>query len=142
MAKRLVRHEWKEESRTPLENSEWTVHFEKTDVKLVRDELFDWSKESDAKVKFYSGRACYTSSFVVQDEFDGSVLLSLGRVANVATVRVNGKACGIAWANALRGMDQGSAPFDGIWANAKYRLPGNGLLPAGLLGPVELVRMK
>ena len=169
MAKRLVRHEWKEESRTPLENREWTVHFEKTDVKLVRDELFDWSKESDAKVKFYSGRACYTSSFVVQDEFDGSVLLSLGRVANVATVRVNGKACGIAWtppyqvditsalvaganrleievvntwANALRGMDQGSAPFDGIWANAKYRLPGNGLLPAGLLGPVELVRMK
>ena len=169
MAKRLVRHEWKEESRTPLENSEWTVHFEKTDVKLVRDELFDWSKESDAKVKFYSGRACYTSSFVVQDEFDGSVLLSLGRVANVATVRVNGKACGIAWtppyqvditsalvaganrleievvntwANALRGMDQGSAPFDGIWANAKYRLPDDDLLPAGLLGPVELVRMK
>lgn len=169
MAKRLVRHEWKEESRTPLENCEWTVHFEKTDVKLVRDELFDWSKESDAKVKFYSGRACYTSSFVVQDEFDGSVLLSLGRVANVATVRVNGKACGIAWtppyqvditsalvaganrleievvntwANALRGMDQGSAPFDGIWANAKYRLPGDDLLPAGLLGPVELVRMK
>lgn len=169
MAKRLVRHEWKEESRTPLENSEWTVHFEKTDVKLVRDELFDWSKESDAKVKFYSGRACYTSFFVVQDEFDGSVLLSLGRVANVATVRVNGKACGIAWtppyqvditsalvaganrleievvntwANALRGMDQGSAPFDGIWANAKYRLPGDDLLPAGLLGPVELVRMK
>lgn len=169
MAKRLVRHEWKEESRTPLENSEWTVHFEKTDVKLVRDELFDWSKESDAKVKFYSGRACYTSSFVVQDEFDGSVLLSLGRVANVATVRVNGKACGIAWtppyqvditsalvaganrleievvntwANALRGMDQGSAPFDGIWANAKYRLPGDDLLPAGLLGPLELVRMK
>lgn len=169
MAKRLVRHEWKEESRTPLENSEWTVHFEKTDVKLVRDELFDWSKESDAKVKFYSGRACYTSSFVVQDEFDGSVLLSLGRVANVATVRVNGKACGIVWtppyqvditsalvaganrleievvntwANALRGMDQGSAPFDGIWANAKYRLPGDDLLPAGLLGPVELVRMK
>lgn len=169
MAKRLVRHEWKEESRTPLENSEWTVHFEKTDVKLVRDELFDWSKESDAKVKFYSGRACYTSSFVVQDEFDGSVLLGLGRVANVATVRVNGKACGIAWtppyqvditsalvaganrleievvntwANALRGMDQGSAPFDGIWANAKYRLPGDDLLPAGLLGPVELVRMK
>lgn len=169
MAKRLVRHEWKEESRTPLENSEWTVHFEKTDVKLVRDELFDWSKESDTKVKFYSGRACYTSSFVVQDEFDGSVLLSLGRVANVATVRVNGKACGIAWtppyqvditsalvaganrleievvntwANALRGMDQGSAPFDGIWANAKYRLPGDDLLPAGLLGPVELVRMK
>lgn len=169
MAKRLVRHEWKEESRTPLENSKWTVYFEKTDVKLVRDELFDWSKESDAKVKFYSGRACYTSSFVVQDEFDGSVLLSLGRVANVATVRVNGKACGIAWtppyqvditsalvaganrleievvntwANALRGMDQGSAPFDGIWANAKYRLPGDDLLPAGLLGPVELVRMK
>lgn len=97
------------------------------------------------------------------------MLLSLGCVANVATVRVNGKACGIAWtppyqvditsalvaganrleievvntwANALRGMDQGSAPFDGIWANAKYRLPDDDLLPAGLLGPVELVRMK
>ena len=28
------------------------------------------------------------------------------------------------------------------YANAKYRLPGDDLLPAGLLGPVELVRMK
>lgn len=25
------------------------------------------------------------------------------------------------WANALTGADEGKAPFDGIWTNAKYR---------------------
>ena len=42
------------------------------------------------------------------------------------------------WANALRGADEGKAPFGGIWTNAKYRMSSKNLLPAGLLGPVEL----
>ena len=42
------------------------------------------------------------------------------------------------WHNALRGLDQGTPPYKGIWTNARYRTKGDGLLPAGLLGPVEL----
>ena len=39
------------------------------------------------------------------------------------------------WHNALRGLDQGKPPYDGIWTNAKYRTKGDGLLPAGLFEP-------
>jgi hypothetical protein len=42
------------------------------------------------------------------------------------------------WANALRGADNGKAPYEGIWTNAKYRMKGDALLPAGLMGPVEI----
>jgi hypothetical protein len=93
------------------------------------------------------------------------VVLSLGEVCDVAHVWVNGHDCGILWMppyeleigswlrpgkntleievvntwhNALRGLDQGTPPFPGIWTNARYRTKGDGLLPAGLLGPVEL----
>ena len=41
------------------------------------------------------------------------------------------------WANALTGADEGKAPFDGIWTNAKYRRAEKTLLPAGLLGPLS-----
>ena len=81
-------------------------------------------------------------------------------------VWVNGKDCGIAWTapyevditealkkgkntieievvntwhNALRGLDNGKAPYDGIWTNAKYRTKGNELLPAGLLAPPMMI---
>jgi hypothetical protein len=42
------------------------------------------------------------------------------------------------WANALRGADEGRPPFDGIWTNAKYRMKSTQLLPAGLLGPINI----
>ena len=85
----------------------------------------------------------------------------------MATVYVNGKDCGVAWtspyevditdalqkgentlqiavtntlANALRGSDQGKAPFDGICTNVKYRLPGDGVIPAGWFVPYSLCR--
>jgi hypothetical protein len=43
------------------------------------------------------------------------------------------------WANALRGADKGKAPFDGIWTNAKYRMAGDGVIPAGWFGPSSLI---
>ena len=85
----------------------------------------------------------------------------MGKVCNLATVRVNGVDCGTiwtapyrtnitaalkegtneleievtnTWANALKGADEGKAPFSGIWTNAKYRRQEKTLLPAGLLG--------
>ena len=42
------------------------------------------------------------------------------------------------WANALKGTDKGKAPYEGIWTNAKYRMKGDELLPAGLLGSLNL----
>ncbi len=160
-------HHGTAERKTSLDVKEWTVYFHETGKTLVRSTLFDWSKETDENVRYYSGRATYAGSFVWKDASVAKrMFLRLGNVSNVATVRVNGVECGVAWtapyevdvtgaltqgnnklevdvtntwANALRGADQGKAPFPGIWTNAKYRLPGNTLLPAGWLGPAELI---
>ena len=43
------------------------------------------------------------------------------------------------WANALLGNDNGTPPFSNIWTNGKYRRAEKTLLPAGLIGPVEIV---
>lgn len=153
----------------PLKINEWTVTFPEVRKTLNRSTLFDWSREDDEKIKYYSGRAFYKGLFMWKDQKEGRIILSLGKVANVATVRINSINCGTAWtapyeiditdalrngsnvievevvntwANALRGADEGKAPFDGIWTNAKFRLPGDELLPAGWLGPMEVVKRK
>ncbi len=153
--------------KIPFNVKSWTVHFPLINETIKTDTLFDWSKSDNEKIKFYSGAVEYESTFDMKAIPDGRVYLQLGDIANVATVFVNGKECGVAWtspyevdvtnalkqgtntlqvnvtntwANALRGSDQGKAPFEGIWTNAKYRLPGNELIPAGWFGPYTLIR--
>ena len=136
---------------------------------VTRPALFDWSKEEDEKIRYYAGHATYRGLFRWKNEQDGRIILRLVKVANVATVRVNSIACGTAWtapyevditdalrngtnvlevevvntwANALRGADLDKAPFEGIWTNAKFRLPGDDLLPAGWMGPCEFFKTK
>lgn len=43
------------------------------------------------------------------------------------------------WHNALQGLDEGKAPYPGIWTNAKYRTKSKKLLPAGILGNVRIL---
>ena len=150
-----------------LRTKPWKVEFPAISQSVVRDTLFDWSKESDDKIKYYSGSAVYNTTFKYKPAKNGRIYLSLGDVCNVATVKVNGKDCGVVWtapfeaditdalkkgentleivvtntwANALRGADKGKAPFDGIYTNAKYRMSGDELLPSGLFGPLQLIR--
>ena len=146
-----------------LETEEYTVTFLATGKTVVRKDLFDWSKEEDEQIRYYSGTAVYKATFRWKDKLKKGqpVYLNLGKVCNLATVRVNGIDCGTVWtapyradimsalkkgtneleievtntwANALKGMDEGKAPYDGIWTNAKYRKKEDTLLPAGLLG--------
>lgn len=155
------------EKREPLnrtlETEEYTVTFLATGKTVVRKDLFDWSKEEDEQIRYYSGTAVYKATFRWKDKLKKGqpVYLNLGKVCNLATVRVNGIDCGTVWtapyraditsalkkgtneleievtntwANALKGVDEGKAPYDGIWTNAKYRKQEDTLLPAGLLG--------
>ena len=142
------------------------MEFPLINKKLERKELFDWSKESDEKIKYYSGSALYSTSVKIKPNKHKRISLLMEELHDVATVKVNGKECGIVWtypyeiditdcakrgdnkleikitntwANALRGADGGKAPFDGIWTNARYRMPGDGLLPAGLIGGIKFV---
>lgn len=149
-----------------LDKNKWNISFEKTGRKLTGSKLIDWSKSDDNEVRYYSGHATYQTTFRLSKKpKNGTIMLNLGTVANMATVYVNGKKCGTAWttpfavditkavkhgtnklkitvvntwANALQGNDAGTPPFKGIWTNGKYRRASNELLPAGLLGPVTI----
>lgn len=151
----------------PLEVDHWSILFPSLgQLTLTKGHLFDWSKEEDEKIKYYSGTAVYNTIFKWKGKPKGRIYLSLGEVANIANVCVNGIDCGTAWtapyqveitevlkkgnnrleiqientwANALNGLEKGKAPFNGIWTNAKYRRKEDTLLPAGLLGPVKII---
>ena len=149
-----------------LEAKEYTITFAANKKTLTRKVLFDWSQESDEQIRYYSGTATYKTTFRWKNKPNKGqqIYLNLGTVYNLATVRVNGVDCGTiwtapyraditgalkkgineleievtnTWANALAGADEGKAPFDGIWTNAKYRRAEKTLLPAGLLGPLS-----
>ena len=140
----------------------WDIFFRESGVKLSDQQPFDWSQHADNKIRYFSGHARYTTKWKLKKKQlpKKRAWLSLPSVKDIAHVWVNGKDCGIAWTapyeveitgalkkgmntieievvntwnNALRGADQGKAPYDGIWTNAKYRAKGDGLLPAGLL---------
>jgi len=147
--------------------TKWTINFPAIKKEITRDSLFDWSKDTDNRIKYYSGTATYHSVFLWKDNSQHKpVYLQLGRVAIMASVRINGIDCGTAWtapyrvdisaslkkgpniieidvvntwANAINGSDKGMPPFPGIWTNGKYRLSENTLLEAGLLGPLTLI---
>lgn len=62
--------------------------------------LSDWSKNSDDRIRYYSGTAVYRSHFDVPASVIGRadcIRLNLGKVCDIARVCVNGKDCGIVW---------------------------------------------
>jgi len=144
----------------------WNVTFLKNTQSVTTDKLFDWSKSENPLIKYYSGTAIYKTNFSWDSESE-SVYLNLGKVCNLATVRVNGTDCGMAWtapyevditkalkkgtnlleievtntwANAINGFDKGTPPYPGIWTNGKYRMKEDKLLKSGLIGPVTIIQ--
>ena len=138
----------------------WDVTFVESGVTLKNQTLFDWSQHQDDRIRYFSGHARYSTTFVQNKKARGRTWLSLPDVKDIAHVWINGKDCGIVWTapyeveitgaiqkgtnkieievvntwhNALRGLDNSKAPYEGIWTNAKYRTKGDGLLPAGLI---------
>ncbi|MGL4943326.1 MAG: glycosyl hydrolase [Thermoguttaceae bacterium] len=71
---------------------------------VVFDSLLDWTTHSDSGVKYYSGKATYTKKFSLSPEAKAKlaegeswIYLDLGRVENMASVRLNGKELGVVW---------------------------------------------
>jgi len=124
--------------------------------------LFDWSGSTDSTIRYYSGSAVYMNSFEL-NAGGRKVYIDLGKVADVATVYVNGVDCGTVWTvqalditKAMRpGRNELKIVVTNTWANrltGDQRLPvglrrtwttspwksDGALLPAGLLGPVYI----
>lgn len=130
-------------------------------------ELNSWSNHADPSIKYYSGTAIYSNAFFVADQqVDQSVILDLGEVHDLASVKLNGKDCGTVftapyrvdlsqaikkgknlleiqvtntWLNRLIGESQNPNLPKITKTTAPLKLEGKSLLKAGLLGPVKLI---
>ena len=129
--------------------------------------LEDWSKRPEPGIRYYSGKATYKTSFDCDQRGDHlRHFLSLGRVANIASAKINGRDLGILWCKPWRiAIPAGLLRAHGnsleitvanLWINRligdsalpeNQRLtritsnafhPSDPLLESGLLGPVEL----
>lgn len=61
--------------------------------------LDDWTKRTEPGIRFYSGTAVYRKTFDAS-QIAGSkskIFLDLGRLKNLARVKLNGSECGIVW---------------------------------------------
>lgn len=136
---------------------------------ITISKLFDWSTSEDERIKYYSGTAVYTKTFHWDGALNQKVWMDLGQIENMAEVSLNGKDCGTiwthphrvaiddklkkgknvvtikitnTWANRLIGDQKLSVEKRLTWTTAPFRLDGNPLLKAGLLGPVTILKEK
>lgn len=133
------------------------------------EKLSDWSKNLLPGIKYYSGTAIYTTEVFLKKTPKGQLWLDLGKVSNLAEVKVNGISCGVAWTwpyrvditNAIKqGKNVIEMDVTNTWANrlmgdhllpeseritkttAPYLMEGKPLNEAGLLGPVVICTIK
>src|SRR5699024_4778258 len=119
---------------------DWKVHFNSNydnfDTTLVWHKLTNWMSSDVDRIKYYSGSAIYSQTFDLKKEYnDKKVFLNLGQVDNIASVKVNGIDCGVAWTfpyqvDISKAIKQGTNKVEikvsNTWAN---RLIGDHQLP-------------
>lgn len=152
----------------------WTVNFDSKwggPEKVVFDELINWTNSPDPAIKYYSGTAIYHTDFVLPPSMPKGerLLLDLGEVDSVASVRLNGRELGVVWTKPARAdvtaaVKPGSNDLEitvvNLWPNRLIRdesLPkerrltetnihkfgaASPLLPSGLVGPVTLLHQE
>jgi hypothetical protein len=118
----------------------WKVDFQNKDIGPVKPIVFptlsDWTRHDNEKIKYYSGTAIYTSTFNYKKEKeDQEIIIELGDVGVIASVKINGKEIGTTWIAPFR-LNTKNSLLDGentisievvnVWRN---RLTGDKLLP-------------
>jgi hypothetical protein len=146
----------------------WTVAFESDEIKrgpsepVIFEQLTDWSKHADERIKYFSGTAVYKTSFNLDAKPSGELYLDLGKVTAMAKVKINGRYAGGVWTAPYRvditpfvksGSNEVEIEVVSTWANriigdrqlpAEQRKlhinhgPAGDLYESGLLGPVQI----
>ena len=134
------------------------------------NQLISYTDSEDKGIKYYSGTAVYKNSVIVSESElkQGNYVLDLGKVGCMAEVIVNGKNLGVLWKtpykiDITKALKSGTNDFEirviNQWVNRiigdkqpdcekKYTFsafdyfyqPNSELLPAGLMGPVNIIR--
>ncbi len=128
--------------------------------------LKSWTEDSNDFVKYYSGTAVYKTTYNFDKNPDTVNVLELqfDSVCNIATVKVNGIDCGTVWAKPYKveikkaiktGINQIEITVTNTWRNkliadelmpekrrtwlnSPYKIKDKPLLPAGIIGRVEI----
>ncbi|AWI09469.1 glycosyl hydrolase [Ereboglobus luteus] len=93
---------------TPVEiDGSWQVGFENKKLgapaRATFDKLISWSDHDDDAIKHYSGAASYTKTFTLAAIPQGcNAMLDIGRVADLAELRVNGHDVATLWTPPFR----------------------------------------
>ena len=66
---------------------------------LKNQQLFDWSKHQNDKIRYFSGHARYKTTWTVKNKkaLKNRSWIAFPNVKDIAHVWVNGKDCGYAW---------------------------------------------
>jgi hypothetical protein len=82
-------------------NQPWQVSFDPQwggPESVTFEQLTDWTSHADSGIRYYSGTAVYKQTFDLPEAGKKKTLwLDLGKVKNVARVRLNGKNLGVVW---------------------------------------------
>lgn len=149
----------------------WTVRFDPKwggPESVVFEQLVDWTTRPEEGIKYYSGKAVYEKTFDLPEALRQTgkrIHLDLGKLKNVAEVRLNGKELGVVWTAPWRveitsAMQPAGNQLEigvvNLWpnrligdsklpeakrltvTNVKKFKPDSPLLPSGLMGPVTL----
>ena len=149
----------------------WNVTFQENmgvDHDITLEQLRSLTMSMDPQVRYFSGTATYTTS-VNLEKVPHKVVMDLGKVGDMASVRINGKDAGFAWKSPFiydvsgllrEGENTIEVEVTNRWANRvigeipkpkKERLtftvmdfykPNAPLFPSGLMGPVKLFEVR
>jgi hypothetical protein len=152
----------------------WDVNFDPKwggPQKVNFDSLVDWTSRPEPGIKFYSGTAVYRKKFdLASAPAKGTrLLLDLGALHEVGSVRLNGRDLGIIWTKPARvditntakaGSNDLEITVVNLWPNRligdaslpeasqltqtnvhKFS-PHSPLLPSGLIGPVRILSVE
>ncbi|CAM3324833.1 glycosyl hydrolase [Zobellia roscoffensis] len=64
---------------------------------IVFNELQDWTSHENRGIKYYSGIATYKKTFEMEGIDDKKYFIDLGKVNDIARVKLNGKDLGVVW---------------------------------------------
>ena len=136
------------------------------------NELTPWNENETSGIKYFSGTAQYSKTIEISDEWlseNSEIWLDLGEVKNLAEVTLNGTPLGVVWKKPFKiklnkaikaGENQLTVNVTNLWVN---RLIGDAQpdagekftyttmpfyqansprKPSGLLGPVNLIKVK